>query len=64
MQRPNNPPTTSYSFTATTFTFGGKVFQFVGSNLVGGFYRNVYLVRRDTADGNPNCVNVISATKQ
>ena len=63
-QKANNKPATPYSFTATTFTFGGMVYRYVGSNLAGGFFRNVYLARRDTAGGNTNCVNVISATKQ
>ena len=63
-QKTDNHPSTPYSFTATTFTFGGKVYRIVGSNLASGFYKNVYLVRRDTSDGNANCVNMISATKQ
>jgi hypothetical protein len=64
-QKPDNQTGVTYSFTATTFTFGGQVYQMVGSNLPSPskIYRNVYLIRRDTADGNANCVNTISATR-
>jgi hypothetical protein len=63
IQKADNQPATAYSFTATTFTYGGQVYQIVGSNLVSGIYKNVYLISRDTAKGNANCVNTISATR-
>ena len=64
-QNADNQPSTPYSFTATTFTFGGQVYRIVGGNLAGGIYKNVYLVRRDdTVPGNANCIISISATKQ
>ena len=63
-QKPDNLTGVPYSFTATTFTFGGQVYQFYGSNNVKTTYQNVYLIRRDTVDGSSNCVQTISATKQ
>ena len=62
-QKTDNTPSTPYSFTATTFTYGSQVYQYVGSNTVGGIVKNVYLMRRDSVPGNPNCVSTISATK-
>ena len=62
-EKGDDQPATAYSFTATTFTYGGQVYQMVGSNLASNVYKNVYLIRRDTADGNANCVNTISATR-
>ena len=64
VQKPDNQTATPYSFTATAFTFGGQVYQMVGSNIVSGIYRNIYLMRRDLVNGNSNCVNTVSATKQ
>lgn len=64
IQKPDNLTGVPYSYTATTFTFGGQVYQFYGSNNFNTTYQNVYLIRRDTVDGNANCVQTMSATKQ
>ena len=63
-QKPDNQAGVPYSFTATTFTFGGQVYQLYGSNNFKTIYQNIYLIRRDTVDGNSNCVQTLSATKQ
>lgn len=65
-QKSNNKSNIPYSFTATTFTFGGQVYQMSCGNIVNGVCRSVFLVHRDSANNNtnPNCVNAISAVKQ
>jgi hypothetical protein len=68
-QKPDNNPTpTEYSFTNTTFTYGGQVYKMVYSDQAGeNAFRSVYLMRRWTDEANPdnpNCLEAIWATKQ
>jgi hypothetical protein len=56
-----------YSFTNSTFTFGGQDYVMVyADGEGGGAYRSVYLVRRGqgNSETNANCVESIWATKQ
>jgi hypothetical protein len=67
-QKTDNVPSTPYSFTATTFTFGDQTYKMVFSeaDTTSGFFRQVYLMRRASNDNNtnPDCVEIISANKQ
>ena len=54
-------PSAAYSFTDTTFTLAGDVYQMTYGNVVNTFAKTVYLMRRE---GTTNCLNAVTATKQ
>lgn len=53
----------AFSFTASTFTFGGSVHDIQVANVVSGVARTIYAVAQPSG-GAPNCATAIMMTKQ
>ena len=60
--KPDNMPSTPYSFTETTFTLGGMTFRMAYADAEGAYFRTVYLVRRESPTS--NCLETVWATRQ
>jgi hypothetical protein len=60
-QKADPIPSSTYSFTDTTFTLAGDVYQMTYGNVVNTFAKTVNLLRRE---GTTNCLIAITATKQ
>src|SRR6187431_303469 len=59
-QKADPIPSSTYSFTDTTFTLAGDVYQMTYGNVVNTFAKTVNLLRRE---GTTNCLIAITATK-